>query len=569
MIKIRSTALFSAIVFITILFVILKSTPSRPALGVIEDKADRLSKLIPRPQLPQLDSFSFSLFPPAAHKPPEQKNSTHGSSKWYSDWKWQNPFSSSITLDEDRSVLPPIQQRPPIYTFYDSAVKREKEMVQADRELLLAWRRAWFAQGFHPIVLGPADSIKNPLYKEFHAQGPMPDIESTIMEWLAWGSMGTGIFSNRNCFPMAPYDDHMLSYLRKGTIPEKLIRMKGLKSGLLVGEGSLVKNATRIVFTHSKAKDTNNIFDLLPQELLKVEETTSLAFYDLPTIISFYPPVAKKMTESQVAGSLALANLINLHLQTIFLKTFRLGIQVLSPFSDKAAALIDPGTRLATLLSECVPSIMPSSCPPNVVDCQPCQSTWFSRVSHPNAYKNTTETYTIGTLPHPYTLMSLLKGDENVTTAYIRRDTARDPWLTEATKGWLSGGDAASKVVAFKALIAGNSGMARGLWFTTEKLPARLGPKGLPADLLDELDWHFGFSLPRKTKNENNGNEKKPATDENPSRGLVKSEIDYDLIDKARKLLRSSKKEDISIKKASEAWNLGDVEIWRFARAYR
>ena len=75
------------------------------------------------------------------HKPPVQRNSTSGDVHWFSDWKWLNPFSASVTLDDGRSVLPPLPIRPPIYTFYDAEAEKEPKIKTAENKLLLIWRR--------------------------------------------------------------------------------------------------------------------------------------------------------------------------------------------------------------------------------------------------------------------------------------------------------------------------------------------------------------------------------------------------------------------------------------------
>lgn len=53
----------------------------------------------------------------------------------------------------------------------------------------------------------------------------------------------------------------------------------------------------------------------------------------------------------------------------------------------------------------------------------------------------------------------------------------------------------------------------------------------------------------------------------NPSKQGIEKE--YDLITKAREVLKSKETNRIGIKDVAEAWNLADTEIWRFVRAYR
>ncbi|KAI1909915.1 hypothetical protein LOZ39_004280 [Ophidiomyces ophidiicola] len=578
MISYRSSGLFTVIVFFAILLLILSSTPDPAKLTAsIENSAGQLAEYVPNPKLPKFDDFKFHLLPPTAHKPPEEKNSTGGGSKWYSNWQWRNPFSSSITLDENRSVLPPLRLRPPIYTYYDSTSKKDKDVIEADKGLLLAWRRAWFAQGFRPVILGPQDAMKNQLYKVFNTKGLDEHLVVEFMAWLAWSHMGNGILADWQCFPMAHYDDTFLSYLRRGSMPEKIIRVEGLGSALFSGEKTHIIEATKQVADNLKIKEAKSIIELLSEDTFKVEKTAALAHYNSTTITSKYPSVAERLDKSPSQGRSALVDLINTHLQISFQSEFSSGLSVLKPFPDYTSALVSPGVRLATLLSECLPIQMPPSCPPNNPKCQLCNEASRMKISQPDGYKNDSALFTIGILPHPYTLVTLKKGDNNITITYIRRETKRDPWLIAATKHYLgTERDSTSRVSAFKDVVAGDHGLSRGIWFTVETLPAKSEEESLPLSVLDDLDWHFGFKVPRKTRSERakEATASKQKSQRNlPAEAPVaekKSKLgkENELIETARELLKNDPK-DIHIKAVTEAWNLADTEVWRFVRAYR
>jgi hypothetical protein len=125
-------------------------------------------------------------FKPASHRPPEQKNSNYGGSSWYSNWNWRSPFSSSTTMDESRSLLPPVRDRTPVYCYYDSSIERDAATKEAESALLLTWRRAWWAQGFKPIILSAAEAMNNPLYHEMQGAEMEPNLKKDMMRWLAW-----------------------------------------------------------------------------------------------------------------------------------------------------------------------------------------------------------------------------------------------------------------------------------------------------------------------------------------------------------------------------------------------
>lgn len=556
----RSTGLLSVIVFFAILLIILSTTPS-PGRAAKQGKSGRTyTDYVPRPKLPDIDSFRFSFHSPPVHKPPVQQNSTGKGSKWYSDWKWLNPFSSSITLDENRPVLPALRDRPPIYTFYDSTEEKEKDEKDADQKLLRAWRRAWFAHGFRPIVLGPAEAKNNPLYESFRPQELEEKLHDDFMTWLAWGNMGTGVFANWRCFPMGSYDDKLLLYLRRGSIPTHITRLERLGSSLFSGEKDVVNEAISSAFSNPKIKKAKSVADLVPPESFRIESSSSIAFYDSYTMSSRYPEIAEKTLKSPSAGRLALVELINSHLHTTFQNTFSAGIAVLKPSPENTTALVNPGSRLAALLAECPQTPIPKPCPPNNLRCKPCKPKSRLRITYPDGYKNGTTTFTIGAIPHPYTFISLQKGDDNVTTPYVRRDTERDRWLVESTKNVLGeerGGP--SRVVAFKDIVAGNFGASRGLWFTVETFPPKLEKESLPANIIDELDWYFGFVLPRESQEEGGS----------PSSHKESLDQELALIEKARNVLKSKDEAVTRMRDVAEAWNLADTEVWRFVRAYR
>jgi hypothetical protein len=570
MISSRSTGLLSVVVFFAILLIILSTSPN-PAAVVREGRTGgTYTDYVPKPKLPKLDGFRFSFHSPPAHKPAEQKGSVGAGSKWYNHWNWLNPFSSSITLDENRAVLPGLSERRPIYTFYKRPENTEQDVLDAEAKLLLAWRRAWFAQGFKPVVLGPAEAKNNGLYQLFRPGGLEKDqeeLEDHFLAWMAWSSMGTGILADWRCFPMGSYDAPLLQYLRRGSETTHITRLENLGACLFAGEKEMIDKTLHTALDKPKTKEAKSIIDLIPEEMFNIETSASVAFYDAPTVKSKYAVILENESQSQLR--LSLAELINSHLHTTFQNVFASGIAVLKPFPDNTTAVVSPGATLAALLADCPKSPVLNSCPPNNPKCTPCAPSSKLKVSFADGYKNASSLFTIGAIPHPYTFISLQKGDDNVTTSYVRRETDRDRWLVESTKyvlGKERGGP--SRVVAFKDIVAGDSGVSRGLWFTVETLPANPEDQSLPDSIIDELDWHFGFTLPRKTQRkvaEVGG----PVASTPFSISKEKLDHEFDLIEKARKVLNSKDKADKAIRDVAEAWNLADTEVWRFVRAYR
>ena len=548
--------------------------PEMPSVAVnIADSASHQLSKIPVPINPLRQ---------IAHKPPVQSNSTLGEAKWYSDWKWLNPFSSSITLDENRAVLPPLPPRPTIYTFYDDSLKRDVAKRDAENELLLTWRRAWWAQGFKPVILGRAEAMEHPLYESFQMRDLSTALESDIARWLAWGQMGSGILADWLAIPMGPHDDSLLQYLRRGSYPA-LRRYHGLGSDLLSGEKQVINMVIKEAIENKDLNSSSHktLVDCVPDNTFSVDfEQGSIALYNAQAITQFYKPLADKVKSEPAKALVDLRRLINSHLHETFLSSFTKGIAVIGPVAEHTTALIEPALKIASLLNTCPDSPIPGSCPPNIRSCKPCDPKHKLAVSTISTFKNSSDLYTIGTVPHPYTSASLFARRDGIDVPFIRRSTDRDVWISAITKDMLGANiPASARILPFKEAVAG-TGATRSLWLTPEK----------DKDPLADLDWVFGFTLPsnsstawtglakavadakanagkpEKEKSDKSKEGEDPKEDPAPTPKDLAAEIT--LLNKARAALKSKARQQILVKKAVEAWNLADTEAWRFARAY-
>lgn len=58
------------------------------------------------------------------HAPPVRAQDSFLDASWWPAWKWLHiPLSSSLTVDKDRALLPPLHVRPLIYCYYVATVK--------------------------------------------------------------------------------------------------------------------------------------------------------------------------------------------------------------------------------------------------------------------------------------------------------------------------------------------------------------------------------------------------------------------------------------------------------------
>ena len=168
-----------AFIFFTVFF----STSSVQEVRQVAHEATEHAK----GHIPTVPNFPglHNPFAPTVHNPPApQKNSSSGDASWYDHYKWLNPFSSTTTFDE-RSVLPPLKERVPIYAYYDPEAEKNSDIKEQESKLIKIWRRAWWAQGFKPIILGPAEATRNPQFELLQSKKLNPDLEAELLHWLA------------------------------------------------------------------------------------------------------------------------------------------------------------------------------------------------------------------------------------------------------------------------------------------------------------------------------------------------------------------------------------------------
>lgn len=184
-------------------------------------------------------------------------------------------------------------------------------------------------------------------------------------------------------------------------------------------------------------------------------------------------------------------------------------------------------------------------------------------------FVNTTKLFTIGTVPHPYTLTSLHYTQDTIQPNFLRTIAVRDQWIKELTKKSIPRAKTESfRLVQFKELVA--AAPAHTLWLTAERVTQH------------DLDWIFGFDLPRIASLDKEPSSpsreseliifprpdppKDPQGKERPEMEFIKKEEIR--LGKARDALKSKDKRMKTIVNDVEQWNLADTEAWKFSRAY-
>ena len=156
-------------------------------------------------------------------------------------------------------------------------------------------------------------------------------------------------------------------------------------------------------------------------------------------------------------------------------------------------------------------------------------------------------------------------------------------------------------MIALKDAVASEFATGRSLWLTIERLPSSLlevptvstpsnaRPEhtkvSLPDEWLSELDWHFGFPIPRRALAHGESltpvpgperwpkrpaglpTEKKHSWDPDPPTDAQLA-IEIELLQKAKQFLETKEDSASRIRDVAEAWNLADWEAWRFIKAF-
>lgn len=581
----RFQLLFAFVLLVLISLLTVGPPPQVPSY-------DQVAEAVKNPHIPKLPEVNLPANPfgKAAHQPPVQANSSatgvYGAVKWFSDFKWRNPFSEHVTLDENRAVLPPLKERPPIYTFYDPKGKVDKTVSEAENRLILAWRRAWWAQGFKPQVLSRAEAMRHPQYQLVQRMKLDTKVELEMMRWFAWGHMGGGVLANWLALPMSDYDNPMLAFLRRNEYPA-LSRVDSLHNGIFFGQGAAVNDAIKKavngnllknVTAHKNQiaqlakKDGGAMVGLLDPSDIKVDaKAHGIAYYSTENIANRYKTVAEKLTnETQVQGLQSLADLINSHLHLTFQESYPDGIAVVKPLPEHTTALMYEAIDIARNLTQCPATPMPKSCPPNRPKCSPCDPNKPLKMHLQPFYRNATSQFSIGTVPHPYTLNSLHYTRDVLDASFIRKNAERNLWLNALTRPPKDGAPPhteAHRVVDFKTAVAASPNT---LWLTAER------------ETHTDLDWIFGFQLPRRSVAGGSLGAKAPETgliisprpgDPAPIEGTDVPEERWVRneemrLRKARDALRSQDRHMKEVLAMVEEWNPFDTEAWRFARAY-
>lgn len=484
--------------------------------------------------LPKLPKFGWGS---GARKPPASVNSTASAATYYSHWNWRHPFSSSVSKDEDRIVLPPLARRCPVYTYYDPKAPDAATV----KPLITEWRRAYWAYGFKPTVIGPKEAEADTFYEQLAKKEELSaELEGEVKRWLAWHHMKGGVLVDYRLIPMGDYDAPTLTKMRRCQFA-RMSRLEDWPGAYYAGEQKHVEDVLKYVLFKPLANGTTTMEDATRdtrdererdvQELFHVEpRAPSLAYYSKETVKKLYPELKEE----------DLPALIGSHLHKTFLARYPDGISVLTPSPHNGKAVAQAVLPLANSLAQCPIGPLPSSCPPNRQKCSKCVSKEITLIKH--IPKNYNDTFMVSVVPHPHTFLSVKEGTTEFSPAYVRRQTFRDIWVKQVTPHITNPDFGAPRLaLELKTLVPD----AQHSYWTVADDTMDLD--------LTRFEWRFGFKLPT------------PKMDVETETLKGQDAARYEMLKRSVEII--GKREEEGIVSVIEAWNLADSEVWKFVKA--
>lgn len=538
--------------------------PTGPSLSTAERKttAERTSTAGSRIPHDAAKSPQQRPITPSPKPLPRQKDDSYGNSVWLSQKELTESLSKEITLDDERVVLPELKPRRSIYCYYDPLEKLGAGENDTDTELLLMWRRSWWARGFKPFILGPDEAKSNPLYARLESVQAGAELKRDLLRWLAWDTTDGGLLSQPVLFPMGA-DSEFLPALRDREY-STLTRAGDLASGLFWGSKENIRSAVQKAMGSTDASSATTLLDLVGASSITAEELPPvLAYYNTTVIEKKYPKLALEKNKYRF-GTLR-NQLINAHMQGAWQNSHHAGIDILSPFPQHANALLTNATDLANALASCPPTPLAGSCPPNLPKCGPCGATTPLVIRTPKRFMKHEDVFTIGMVPHPWTRTVLADMATGFNATRVRQSD-RDPWIATVCQSMFAHRSKYQQVLQYKKDITGDMSETRSLWITAED------------PFPTELDWFFGFAIPKVIADDGRSESPVPSDHINdpdrPDLAYGKKTVDevmeeeLAILNAAKKVIALPRATTETRRRASlEAWNMADTEAWRFTRA--
>ncbi|CAN6606487.1 hypothetical protein TRVA0_003S01552 [Trichomonascus vanleenenianus] len=493
---------------------------------------------------------------------------------------WRKPFM----FFTDQSIsggfgapLPPINNRCPVYTYFEPT---EQGAVEGESQVLEAWKKAWWAYGFKPVVLNATDCKKSPRYEQFMSDNKISeDFKYMHKKWFAWLGNDAGIYADRRVVPLPTTSEARvwLKNLRDCKF-DRPTKYEGMDLDFIHGDITKIQRLLNSLMAGEAESSVYGSFE----DAFRTDEQPALAHYTNHNLnILFSGRMSDRLSLYDAPSKVA--SIMNVHAHHEFLRRYPKGVAVVDPFVDfydddvtVAAARQHPPERVFSLpakhkaehLMKCpsASDVVSASCPPlpavlefaqslkendGITDfaspgiapglcgnpCADGQSVKYHSVS--SLPLPGSGMYTIIGVPHPLTALAILDRKKEPTTLDARKRLTRDVWLRQFADNYvpLESTSNAHRLFMGKDAIISRPTESNTTWFIWEsETPERQ----------QMIDWDLGFST---------GTEKWSTQE-------VKSANLREILGHSRNRVLSPDRNDQL--RAIEAWNMADTELWRF-----
>ncbi|KAJ8096862.1 hypothetical protein POJ06DRAFT_45417 [Lipomyces tetrasporus] len=530
----------------------------------------------------------------SAPKPPSKSSLAPAVTNSYiPSLAWQTPFSFSVSsADSDVVVLPQLEDRCPVYTFYDRDMAAAAgRNTTVEERLTAVWRQAFWALGFRPTVLDLSHAQRSPLYKS--VDGLNLDGESKIdaMRYLAWSSSPTGVLTTNRVVPMTTWPTENTWTFWRSCQFGPLTTYKDIGSGFIIGsQPALNDYVTKTFASATRAKivsAASNLFHVEPK-------TDFLAQYSPDFVAKNY----KNLPEDK------LPDLINAHLHSNFLSRFSDGgISILDPFPESAHAIALPSLATATALATCPPVEFEAYCPSNIPNCYKCSvSMRKDFIKTVQVIPDSPSTFAMITIPHPMMSLALSYSTSGIAADFVRRKSSRDMFVRKVTSEIIKqGAGAPARALQLKRMAAASSELLDARYVSVFESQFALKDCLVSEYFRWAVGFNFGPSVEHIWAEESNKQESiwRRSTSDAISFDALAHEIGmclpaHEYIELQKEAERivdpiaggSSRPMSVSTtitavhdrllntdldrkleRSMIEAWNMADAEVWRFVKA--
>ncbi|KAK9477259.1 hypothetical protein V1514DRAFT_334321 [Lipomyces japonicus] len=493
---------------------------------------------------------------------------------------WETPFSFLVSsADIDVVVLPLLEERCPVYAYFDpEEIEAQGNNVTLEKEIVQAWRKAFWSAGFKPVLLNIENAKTHKKYTTLDRLGIPDEHRKSLLRLMAYSSVPTGILTSHRIIPMikSPADEQLL-FLRSCKFSRFSI-YKDLGTNLIFGSTESVDELLRRIFSSERI---SHAIGQMKGSFHTESKIGQFADYSYSYVSQHYQIPQYKVPD-----------LIRAHLHSNFMSQFPGGVSVVNPFPDFASSITYPSIATANALIKCPPTDLDATCPSNIPKCFHCNGHKYSLQLVTSVPDSTSSLFSLITLPHPMTLLALTHHTDNINADFVRRKTLRDQWLIKATQSVVDREyGAPERALQIKKLAVVNSIILKSAYISTFEEQWNLAN----CEVDSYFSWAAGFDLPRVKRSSQKefsdlevssfpevlsavsycvskedyehfvieSETKRP--DRTPDRDVVKTLSDILTTVKSQVLSKTGT--FIRTRKMVEAWNIADSEVWKFVKA--